>query len=109
MLTALIINHLSVLGGNPVFMRTMVEKGMLGRKAGKGFYLYPKEAKKSSKEKQLNPEVRSLIENRQMVIRVFSWSASYDRVVSISSIFFTLICHRDVVGGCNVEGDARRC
>ena len=38
----------------------MVEKGFLGRKAGKGFYLYPKDAKKGSKEKQLNPEVRTV-------------------------------------------------
>jgi 3-hydroxyacyl-CoA dehydrogenase len=39
-------------------MSTMVEKGILGRKVGKGFYLYPANAKKGSKEKQLNPEVR---------------------------------------------------
>ena len=39
-------------------MSKMVEKGILGRKVGKGFYLYPKDAKKGSKEKALNPEVR---------------------------------------------------
>lgn len=38
-------------------MSKMVEKGILGRKVGKGFYLYPKDAKKGSKEKALNPEV----------------------------------------------------
>jgi 3-hydroxyacyl-CoA dehydrogenase len=58
MLAAVTSNYPSVIGGNSAFMRTMVEKGLLGRKAGKGFYLYPKEAKKSSKEKQINPEVR---------------------------------------------------
>ena len=42
-------------------MSTMVEKGILGRKVGKGFYLYPANAKKGSKEKQLNPEVRVVL------------------------------------------------
>lgn len=42
-------------------MSTMVEKGILGRKVGKGFYLYPANAKKGSKEKQLNPEVCVLV------------------------------------------------
>lgn len=93
MLTAVIIFYPSVSGGNPAFMRTMVEKGMLGRKAGKGFYLYPKEAKKGSKEKQLNPEVRRLKENREMFSVVFHWSVSDDRAVSISIIFSVLTYH----------------
>jgi enoyl-CoA hydratase / long-chain 3-hydroxyacyl-CoA dehydrogenase len=42
-------------GGNPGLMSKMVEKGWLGRKSGKGFYLYPKDAKKGA-PKQLNPE-----------------------------------------------------
>lgn len=37
-------------------MKVMVEKGMLGRKSGKGFYLYPKDAKKGA-ARELNPEV----------------------------------------------------
>eukprot|EP01035_Chromulina_nebulosa_P020250 gene20250-26290_t len=47
-------------GGDPVLMQTMVDKGWLGRKTGKGFYLYPKNAKKGAK-KQLNPEVIELL------------------------------------------------
>lgn len=47
-------------GGNPGMMAKMVEKGWLGRKTGKGFYLYPKDAKKGAK-KQLNPEVVSML------------------------------------------------
>lgn len=47
-------------GGNPAFMAEMVARGMLGRKAGKGFYLYPKDAKKKA-AKQVNPEALALI------------------------------------------------
>lgn len=47
-------------GGNPAFMSTMLQKGWLGRKSGKGFYLYPKDAKKGAK-KQLNPEMLTLL------------------------------------------------
>ena len=48
-------------GGNPNMMSKMVEKGWLGRKTGKGFYLYPKNPKKGEK-KQLNPEVVAELE-----------------------------------------------
>lgn len=47
-------------GGNPAYMAKMVEKGWLGRKSGKGFYLYPKDAKKGA-AKILNPELTPLL------------------------------------------------
>jgi enoyl-CoA hydratase/long-chain 3-hydroxyacyl-CoA dehydrogenase len=43
-------------GGNPEMMKLMVDRGWLGRKTGKGFYLYPANPKKGEK-KQINPEV----------------------------------------------------
>jgi 3-hydroxyacyl-CoA dehydrogenase len=46
-------------GGNPDLMKNLVAKGLLGRKAGKGFYLYPKETKKGAK--QINPEFLSVL------------------------------------------------
>jgi enoyl-CoA hydratase/long-chain 3-hydroxyacyl-CoA dehydrogenase len=42
-------------------MKKMVDNGFLGRKSGKGFYLYPADAKKSKAAKQLNPAVLSMI------------------------------------------------
>lgn len=47
-------------GGNTQLMGQMVERGFLGRKSGKGFYMYPKDAKKGAK-KELNPEVVSVL------------------------------------------------
>ena len=42
-------------GGDTTLMTKMVEKGWLGRKAGKGFYMYPAKPQKGA-PKQLNPE-----------------------------------------------------
>jgi enoyl-CoA hydratase / long-chain 3-hydroxyacyl-CoA dehydrogenase len=47
-------------GGDPQVMIKLVEQGMVGRKAGKGFYLYPKDAKKGA-AKQANPEAVKLV------------------------------------------------
>ena len=47
-------------GGDATLTEQMLEKGWLGRKTGKGFYLYPKDAGKKDK-KQLNPEMLSLL------------------------------------------------
>lgn len=47
-------------GGNPDLMQKMIDGGMLGRKSGSGFYMYPKNAKKSDK-KQFNPAALALI------------------------------------------------
>lgn len=47
-------------GGDASLLGQMVEKGWLGRKAGKGFYLYPKDAKKGAK-RELNPEMLALL------------------------------------------------
>ena len=41
-------------------MSLMVEKGWLGKKTGKGFYLYPKDAKKGA-PKELNKEMLSIL------------------------------------------------
>lgn len=43
-------------GGDTGVMSKMVEKGWLGRKSGKGFYMYPPKPAKGA-AKQLNPEV----------------------------------------------------
>jgi enoyl-CoA hydratase/long-chain 3-hydroxyacyl-CoA dehydrogenase len=47
-------------GGNPELMQKMVDANLLGRKAGKGFYLYPKDAKKGA-ARQINPEIVEML------------------------------------------------
>jgi enoyl-CoA hydratase / long-chain 3-hydroxyacyl-CoA dehydrogenase len=49
-------------GGDPTLISEMVKKGWLGRKAGKGFFLYPKDAKKGA-AKQLNPEMLAMLKD----------------------------------------------
>ena len=58
-------------------MAKMVEKGILGRKVGKGFYLYPKDAKKGSKEKALNPEVTNIFSFFLLLSHLFSFLFYY--------------------------------
>ncbi|CAE7424617.1 HADHA [Symbiodinium microadriaticum] len=47
-------------GGDATLTEKMLEKGWLGRKSGKGFYLYPQNAGKKDK-KQLNPEMLAIL------------------------------------------------
>lgn len=47
-------------GGNQAMMAAMVEKGWLGRKSGKGFYMYPKDAKKGA-PREFNPEMVTML------------------------------------------------
>lgn len=51
----------------PNSLSRQVEKGFLGRKSGKGFYLYPKEKKGSKKggDRELNPGATTLIKSHQ--------------------------------------------
>ena len=68
-------------------MTKMVEKGWLGRKAGKGFYVYPKDAKKGAK-KQLNTEVAPLIKEFQALNSV---DVSLAQKLSVEDIQFRII------------------
>lgn len=47
-------------GGDTSLMGKMVEKNWLGRKTGKGFFMYPPKPKKEAK-KELNPEMLSML------------------------------------------------
>jgi enoyl-CoA hydratase / long-chain 3-hydroxyacyl-CoA dehydrogenase len=50
-------------GGDPSLINDMVENGWLGRKTGKGFYMYPAKPKKGEK-KQLNPEMMTMLNGK---------------------------------------------
>ena len=52
-----------MVGGDPDLIGGMVENGWLGRKAGKGFYMYPAKPKKGAK-KELNPEMLTMLKGR---------------------------------------------
>lgn len=52
-------------GGPPDMFKKMVENNWLGKKTGKGFYLYPSNAKKGA-EYQVNPEVVAMIKEARL-------------------------------------------
>jgi enoyl-CoA hydratase/long-chain 3-hydroxyacyl-CoA dehydrogenase len=49
-------------GGDHSVLATMVQKGFLGKKTGKGFYMYPKDAKKGD-ARQVNPELTAILKD----------------------------------------------
>lgn len=54
-------------GGGTELMQMMVEKGFLGRKSGKGFFLYPADKKdKKKSKKEINPEVAAMLPQIQI-------------------------------------------
>ena len=52
-------------GANTAMMEEMVKKGMLGRKSGKGFFLYDG----NSKNKEVNPDAEELIKKYHGALR----------------------------------------
>ena len=79
----------------------MVKAGLLGRKSGKGFYLY---GKGKSKSKQLNPEVATLLKPfvRSDAGASFTTETIVERMVLryMNEAFFCLQVRVDVMAGC---------
>jgi enoyl-CoA hydratase/long-chain 3-hydroxyacyl-CoA dehydrogenase len=94
-------------GGNKDFIPMMVEKGFLGRKAGKGFYMYPKNAKKGA-PKQVNPEVASLIKEMRASGQLASNTISVEDMQMRAITRFVneaAFCLQDEIIRAPVDGD----
>ncbi|KAI4875118.1 hypothetical protein NFI96_025238 [Prochilodus magdalenae] len=89
-------------GGNPELLKTMVEKGLKGRKSGKGCYVY----QPGLKQKDVNPELEEIIEPYKMTPNpaVSSDSDLQYRLVS-RFVNEAVLCLQDGILANPVEGD----
>lgn len=88
-------------GGNPKIFEDMIEKGFLGKKSGKGFFIQPKSKKE---KKQINPEALELIKKYQSKKEDISDEDVVNRLVS-RFVNEAVLCVQDEIIASPREGD----
>lgn len=99
-----------MLGGDQSYIKAMVENNWLGRKTGKGFYMYPAKPKKGEK-KQLNPEMLTMLKAKLREDQGIDYASSK---ISVEDIQWRLIgkfineaafCLQDEIVRAPADGD----
>ena len=92
-------------GGDSHMFKEFLDAGILGKKAGKGFYLYDKSGKKDKGEKQLNPDAQTIIKKYQKGAPVAMDRKTIQERIAFSFINEAAYCLQDGIVQDPVDGD----
>ncbi|KPM02850.1 3-hydroxyacyl-CoA dehydrogenase-like protein 3, partial [Sarcoptes scabiei] len=92
-----------MVGGDPRLLQEMVSKGFLGRKSGKGFYIY--DNKKKSKSRELNPEAMEILKKYHVAPKMKCTEEDYQMRLAFRFINEAILCLQDGILDNPLEGD----
>merc|ERR1712146_75653 len=92
-------------GANTQALVDLVDNGILGRKNGKGFYLYPPQKGKKKAKRQTNPEVANILKKYELADKPELTDEDIQNRMSCRFVNEAAMCLQDGIIDNPVDGD----